>query len=158
MSVVYTARVTTHNEGPELSRFAWGAWRLAEAEYAADPGFIAQMAEALIDLGVTTIDHADIYGGYTCEALFGAALRHKPDLRDKIELVTKTGIALLSAERPDHYVKHYDTSRAHILSSIDRSLSNLSTDFVDLLLIHRPDPLMDANETADALSTGHKPD
>ncbi|MDJ0684274.1 MAG: aldo/keto reductase [Alphaproteobacteria bacterium] len=141
-----------HPDGPALSRFVWGAWRLAEADYANDPGAVASVIEELVTLGVTSIDHADIYGGYTCEALFGAAIKARPSLRDAIQIVTKTDIALISPNRPDHLVKHYDTSRDHILASVDRSLANLSVDYIDLLLLHRPDPLMDADETAGALS------
>jgi predicted oxidoreductase len=104
-----------------------------------------------LERGVTVFDHADIYGDYTCESLFGDALRLSPALRDRMRIVTKCGIRLVSPNRPAHLVKHYDSSRKHIVASVDNSLRALATDRIDLLLIHRPDPLMDADETAGAL-------
>lgn len=119
----------------QLSREATGAW-----------------IERCLDLGVTVFDHADIYGGYTCEALFGAALAAKPSLRQRMRIVSKCGIKLVSPNRPAHHIKHYDSSRAHIIAAVDSSLRALATDHIDVLLIHRPDPLMDADETAAALA------
>ena len=104
--------------------------------------------EQCLDLGITTFDHADIYGGYTVEALFGEALAAAPGLRAKMQLVTKCGIRLVSPQRPQHTVKSYDTSRAHVVASVDESLRALRTDHVDLLLIHRPDALMNPDELA----------
>ena len=104
----------------------------------------------VMELGITTFDHADIYGDYTCESLFGEALALEPGLRKQMQLISKCGIKRISPNRPDHSVKSYDTSRNHILRSVERSLENLQTDYLDLLLIHRPDPFMNADETADA--------
>ncbi len=111
------------------------------------------MVELCVELGITSFDHADIYGGYRAEAAFGEALRLTSISRDRIELVTKCDICLVSPARPEHRVRHYDNSAAHIRRSVDRSLENLRTDHLDLLLLHRPDPLMDAAETAHALDT-----
>jgi predicted oxidoreductase len=105
-----------------------------------------------IDLGMTSFDHADIYGSYQVEAAFGEALAASPGLRDRIQIVTKCGIALLSPQRPAHTVHHYNTTRQHIIASAERSLRNFQTDRLDLLLIHRPDALMDADEVAAALN------
>lgn len=105
-----------------------------------------------IELGVTSFDHADIYGSYTCEERFGKALALSPELRDKIELITKCGIQLISDNRPNTKVKHYNTTRDYIRYSLDRSLQLLGVNELDLLLIHRPDMLMDADEVAGALS------
>jgi predicted oxidoreductase len=105
-----------------------------------------------IDLGMTSFDHADIYGSYQIEAAFGEALAASPGLRDRIEIVTKCGIALLSPQRPSHTVHHYNTTCQHIIASAEQSLRNFQTDRLDLLLIHRPDPLMDADEVAAALN------
>jgi predicted oxidoreductase len=121
-------------------------------EWQIDTGAILDFIHQCLDLGITTFDHADIYGSYTCETLFGQALAAEPALRDRIELVTKCGIQLVSPNRPDTRVHHYDTSRDHIIASAERSLRNLRTDYLDLLLIHRPDPLMDADEVAAALT------
>jgi predicted oxidoreductase len=108
-------------------------------------GLAGWMSQAL-DLGITTFDHADIYGGYTVEAMFGAAFAQVPGLRDRLQIVTKCGIKLVSAQRPGHAIKSYDSSRAHVLASVDASLQALRTDRIDLLLLHRPDLLMDPEE------------
>ena len=104
--------------------------------------------EQALDLGITSFDHADIYGGYAVEALFGEALAAAPGLRSRMQIVTKCGIKLVTPARPAHAIKSYDTSRAHVLASVDASLQVLRTDHLDLLLIHRPDLLMDADELA----------
>lgn len=133
--------------GPEFSRIVLGLWRLGSWNMTAQQRLA--FLEQSLELGVTTTDHADIYGDYRAEALFGEALTLKPSVRDKIEIVSKCGIKLVSPDRPSHKLQHYDTSRAHIVASAEKSLSNLRTDYLDLLLIHRPDPLMDADEIAD---------
>lgn len=130
------------NSDLSLSRLAYGVWRLSEAADTSAPAVAARI-QACLDQGITTFDHADIYGGYSCEALFGAALRAQPGLKARMEIVTKCDIMLLSDQRPDNRVKHYDTSAAHVQASVERSLKNIGVDAIDLLLIHRPDPLMD---------------
>lgn len=150
--IVSVSRQKIHENGPEFSRLAWGVWRLETDPDAADPFKLASKVEAIIETGITTIDHADIYGGYGCEAVFGAALKARPGLKSRIELVTKGGVALVKPARPEHAVKHYNTSKAHLIASCERSLKNLGVEAVDLYLIHRPDPLMDADETAEALT------
>ncbi|HYF64431.1 MAG TPA: aldo/keto reductase [Herpetosiphonaceae bacterium] len=143
--------LSLHPQGPVCSRIALGMWRLAEWNMA--PADLLRLIHAALDLGITTIDHADIYGGYTCEGLFGAALRSEPALRQRMQLVSKCGIKLITPNRPRHTIKHYDTSSAHIVASVDTSLRELGTDYLDLLLIHRPDPFMDADDTAAGLSS-----
>ena len=130
------------NPGLTLSRLAYGVWRLSEAADTSAQA-VAGRIQACLDQGITTFDHADIYGGYSCEALFGAALRAQPGLKARMEIVTKCDIMLLSDQRPDNRVKHYDTSAAHVQASVERSLQNIGVNAIDLLLIHRPDPLMD---------------
>lgn len=126
-----------------LSRMAYGVWRLSEAQ---DHSVNANLAriDACLAQGITTFDHADIYGDYRCEALFGEAIKSRPSLKSQIEIVTKTDIMLLSSQWPNTRVKHYDTSAAHVTASVERSLSHIGVDVIDLLLIHRPDPLMNA--------------
>lgn len=121
----------------------WGQWgaRFSTENY-------LSMIHACLDEGVTTFDHADIYGHYTTEEEFGKALAKEPGLRNRMQLITKCGIKMVTPNRPDHAIKSYDTSAAHIRASLERSLANLHTDHVDLLLIHRPDPLMDPAEIA----------
>jgi predicted oxidoreductase len=141
-------RVATSSQALQLSRIVAGMWRMTEWGMTI-PQRVA-FIEQCIALGVTSFDHADIYGGYAAEGLFGEALRHQPSLRDQIELVGKCGIKLVSPQRPAHSIQHYDTSAAHIVASAEESLRQLHTDRLDLLLIHRPDPLMDFDEIADA--------
>jgi predicted oxidoreductase len=135
-------------EGPRVSRVALGLWRLAD--WGLDAAGLRTLIEQCLDLGITTFDHADIYGDYSCEQRFGEALALKPSLRNRMQLITKCGIKLVSGNRPSHQIKHYDTSRAHIVDSVETSLRLLRTDYVDVLLIHRPDVLMDADEVAEA--------
>ncbi|PLR41601.1 oxidoreductase [Chimaeribacter californicus] len=138
-------------QGPEFSPLIAGYWRLME--WGMRPQDVLAFIEQHSELGITTVDHADIYGDYQCEAAFGEALRLKPSLREKLELVSKCGIA--TTAKPEHVLGHYLTDRAHILASAEQSLKNLHTDYLDLLLIHRPDPLMDADEVAEAFTALH---
>lgn len=136
--------------GLDLSRIAYGMWRIDES---ADLSAAATQAkvEACLAQGITTMDQADIYGGYTAEAIFGEALKAAPALRDQIEIVTKCGIVAPVGRHAGARVKHYDTSARHITQSVEASLTAMHTDRIDLLLIHRPDPLMDHQETGHAL-------
>ncbi len=145
---LHCPRVATSPTGLRLSRIVAGMWRMTEwgMTVAQRVAFIEQC----IALGVTSFDHADIYGNYGVEGLFGEALRQQPSLRDRIELVSKCGIKLVSPQRPGHAIQHYDTSAAHIVASAEESLRQLHTDHLDLLLIHRPDPLMNFDEIAEA--------
>lgn len=140
-------RKKIHPKGPEFSRIITGAWRwnLPEAE-------IEQLINTSLDCGMTTFDHADIYGDHSNEEIFGNVLRKNPGLRTRMELVTKCGIKFPSAKRPATWVKHYDTTKKHILWAVDNSLQMLGTDHLDLLLIHRPDPLLNPEEVAEAFS------
>jgi predicted oxidoreductase len=147
---MHDSRIVTADRGPELSRIVAGMWRLERWNMTTDD--LVRFVETCIDLGVTTFDHADIYGEYTCEAIFGEALEAKPDLRDRIEIVTKCGVKLASSRRPANRLHAYDTSREHIVTSVDNSLRALRTDRIDVLLIHRSDPLMDAEEVAEAFA------
>lgn len=137
--------------GPEVSAIAYGVWRLAQDPAGTSPACIRKKIEACLEAGITTFDHADIYGNYTCEGLFGRALAEAPALRARMEIVTKCGINAVGANRPGARVNHYDASAAAIERCVDRSLRELQTDYVDLLLIHRPDWLTSAEETARGL-------
>ena len=138
------------NSGPRFSRIALGFWRLAG--WGLNDAQVLDLVRFSLDLGITTFDHADIYGDYSCEGLFGRALTLEPGLRASMQLVTKCGIKLVSPSRPQHAFKHYDTGRAHIVASAENSLRVLGTDYIDLLLIHRPDVLMDPDEVAEAFA------
>jgi len=136
-------------DGPLLSPIVAGAWRMADWGWSAQERL--RWIEQCVDLGVTSFDHADIYGGYAVEALFGQALALAPaSLRQRLQIVSKCGIKLVAPARPAHRIKHYDTTAAHIVASAEASLRALGVERLDLLLIHRPDPLMDADEVAGA--------
>ncbi len=136
------------NSSLQVSPLALGMWRI----HTIDSEGLDSLLKTSLDKGITTFDHADIYGGYTCEEAFGPWMKANKNIRDQIQLVTKCGIKLISENRPAHKVKHYDTSYDHIVASAEQSLKNLQTDYIDLLLIHRPDPLMDPEEVARAFS------
>ncbi len=111
--------------------------------------------ESCLELGITTFDHADVYGLYTNEERFGEALKLKPTLREKLELVSKCDVCVTCESRPENRLNHYNTNPEYIRGSVEKSLKNLQTDRLDLLLIHRPDPLMDADATAGVLMQLH---
>ena len=131
----------------KLSPVVAGVWRAPE--WGLDAQGLLRWMEEAVALGITSFDHADIYGGYTVEAMFGAAMALSPSLRDQAQLISKCGIKLVSPQRPAHRIKSYDSSRAHVLASVDASLAALRTDRIELLLIHRPDLLMQPEELAD---------
>ncbi|NOD32700.1 aldo/keto reductase [Ruegeria atlantica] len=134
----------------EMSRLVYGMWRLGD-DSDTSAGHVEAKIQTCLDQGITTFDQADIYGGYQAEAVLGAALRANPNLRQKMEIVTKCDIVAPVGRYTDAKVKYYDTSRAHILKSVETSLSEMAIDHIDLLLIHRPDPMMDHHETGAAL-------
>jgi predicted oxidoreductase len=141
-------KIKLHPQGPELSRIVAGAWRWNTVS----PSQIDVLIKTSLENGITSFDHADIYGNYSCEETFGNALRGNTSLRNKLQLITKFGIRLLSDKRPEHKVKHYDTSKEHIVQSVENSLSALGTDHLDVLLIHRPDPLLNPEEVANTFT------
>ncbi|MDR6291650.1 MULTISPECIES: aldo/keto reductase [Inquilinus] len=149
--MAHDRRIVLTEGGPTLSRLVFGAWRLLDGPTRPDADAVARLIAGAVDLGLTSFDHADIYGGYAVEEAFGEGLARWGGRREAIELVSKCDIMLATANRPANRLKHYDTSAGHIRASVDRSLANLRTDYLDLLLLHRPDPLMDGDETAAAL-------
>jgi predicted oxidoreductase len=135
---------------PAFSALVYGAWRMADgADTSAQTAL--KKIQLCLDMGITTFDHADIYGDYRCETLFGEALQLAPGLKHKMQIVSKCGIKLISSQYPERRVKHYDTSAAHIRYSVDNSLRRLGVERLDTLLIHRPDPFMNAYETGACL-------
>ncbi len=141
-------------QGPEFSRFVQGYWRLAD--WGLTPQQRLTFLKQHVDLGVTTVDHADIYGNYECEALFGEALKLDPSMREQIQIVTKCDIKLCSDKFPKRKINHYDTSAAYIYESVNNALQRLNVEQLDVLLIHRPDVLMDADEVAEAFQELYK--
>ncbi len=132
---------------PDLSfsRVAHGYWRWDEWGISVDD--LAQLLPQILDLGITTFDHADGYAQGAAESAFGEAFAKTGISRENIEIITKCTLVY-----PDEHVKvkYYDTSREHIIARVNRSLQKLKTDYIDLLLLHRPDPLMDPESTAAA--------
>jgi predicted oxidoreductase len=133
-----------------VSRIIYGLWRLTD-----DPKHskkhLQSKIEACLDQGITTFDQADIYGGYSSESELGNALKQAPHLRDSMEIITKCDIVAPIGIHSDKTVKHYDTSALYINQAAERSLTEMGIEQIDLLLLHRPDPLMDADETAETL-------
>lgn len=108
--------------------------------------------EGCLALDLIDFDHADIYGHYTTEAEFGTVLKTRKNLRSKMRITTKCGIKLVSDNRPGHTIKSYNLTKKHILESVENSLSYLHTDYLDVLLLHRPDYLFNPHEIAEAFS------
>ena len=124
-----------------------GVWRADQ--WGLDAAGLLRWMQQAVDLGITTFDHADCYGAFTTEARFGEAFAlAAPSFRDRIQLVTKCGIRFPCEARPAFRGKSYDTSRRYVLGCVEASLASLKTDRIDLLLIHRPDLLMDPDELA----------
>ncbi len=138
-----------------LSRIVYGMWRLGD-DTDTSTAHVQAKIHACLDQGITTFDQADIYGGYVAEAILGQALKADSSLRAQMEIVTKCDIVAPVGRYADAPVKYYDTSRAHIMSSIDHSLRDMGIDHIDVLLIHRPDPFMDHHETGAALDEAVK--
>lgn len=134
----------------EISRFVHGMWRLAEWNLSQKE--LLNFIENVIDLGINTFDHADFYGNYSCEQLFGNAISLNKSIRSKIKIVTKCGVKLMSDKFPERKIKYYDYTSNHIIQSVENSLRNLHVEQIDLLLLHRPAPLFNPEEVATAFS------
>jgi len=141
--------IDTHATRFELSPIVAGLWRITEWQLGVQQR--VRWIEQALELGITTFDHADIYGDYRAEGLFGEALKASPDLRGRMQLVTKCGIRLRSTQKP-YRINYYDTSASYIRAQVEQSLRNLHTEQLDLVLIHRPDYLMDAAALAETFA------
>lgn len=144
------SRVRMHKDGPEFSSVIWGSMRCEEQF--ANSAELADFLRFLLDCGITTIDTANTYGiphPYTVEEFLGKAIAEVG--RDRFEIVTKCGIQRVSPHRPVNRIRHYDFSEKEIRRSVGRSLEKLGIDHADVILLHRPDYLMDPEETGAAL-------
>jgi len=132
---------------PIVGCMRWGVWgeNFTTSQY-------EQIINQCLEIGLDIFDHADIYGHYTTEADFGNALKNNNSLRGQIKIITKCGINMLTPNRPQYTIKSYDTSAGHITKSVEQSLQNFHTDYIDTLLIHRPDILIDVEEVAATIS------
>ncbi|MEO9683895.1 MAG: aldo/keto reductase [Tateyamaria sp.] len=138
------------SDSTNFSRIVYGMWRIGD-DTDTSAKHVQAKIHACLDQGITTFDQADIYGGYVAEAILGEALKADTSLRGRMEIVTKCDIVAPAGRYAAAPVKYYDTSRAHILQSVENSLTDMAIDHIDLLLIHRPDPFMDHHETGAAL-------
>lgn len=143
------SRIQMSSEGPDCSRLAWGMGSLPMT-YTCDE--VLGMLDVCMDVGITTLDNAENYGGFTREQLLGQALARRPNLRDRLQLITKCGCVGVTPRYPEYKGYHYDTTKEHIITAAESSLRNFGTDRLDALLLHRPDPLMDADEVAEAFT------
>lgn len=133
----------------EFSSYLVGTMRLGKWGENFNTNQWIDFIEKSLELGLKDFDHADIYGDYTTEADFGKVLKEKPHLRDDMQITTKCGIKMPAENRPEHKIKSYDSGERHIIQSVENSLRNLQTDYIDVLLLHRPDFLMNPNEIAE---------
>ncbi|WP_281183151.1 aldo/keto reductase [Staphylococcus schleiferi] len=137
------------NQHVHYSRIIQGFYRADQ--WGMTPQEMNRFIHELVERGVTTMDHADIYGHYTVEGMFGKALALSPALRDQLQIVTKCGIVQPNTIHPHQTAHRYDLSKIHIKRAVERSLKELQVDYLDSLLIHRPSPLMQPCEITDAV-------
>lgn len=135
----------------QLSEIIWGSMRIFDAQEFHDPKKLADFLSILISKGVSSWDTADIYGSYAVEEQLGKAIALLPQDRDHYQVITKCGIQMISKNRPENHIHHYNTRANYIMSSAEESLKKLQLDTLDVYLIHRPDYLADADEIALAL-------
>jgi predicted oxidoreductase len=140
-------KIYLSDSGPKVSPAIYGFWRWEDTG-ATGVATMEKIVNVCLELGINTFDHADIYGGYQCEELFGDILKKRSFKREDVVLFTKCGLNIPHPNRPDVRVKYYDTSATHILKSVDNSLRKLRTDYVDIFLLDQLDPLSDLEETA----------
>jgi predicted oxidoreductase len=133
-----------------ISRMIYGMWRLHDDDNQS-LNHLNKKINLCLDQGITTFDQAAVYGGYSSEAFFGKAIKSNSSLRSQIEIISKCGIVNPSDRYPNASNSYYDTSKEHIFESVEFSLNNLGTDYLDLLLIHRQDPFLNHFETGEAL-------
>jgi len=139
-------KIYLSDSGPKVSPAVYGFYRW-KGNYVNEDK-MEQMMNLCLELDINTFDHGDTYGDYTCEEIFGNVLKRSGIKRESIVLFTKCGINIPHPARPDYRVKHYDTSREHITNSLENSLRNLRTDYVDVFLLNQLDPLSNLEETA----------
>jgi len=143
-------KIKYHEESQAYSRLIAGVMRWGVWGSQFDTSAYAKMISQCVELGVTSFDHADIYGGYTTEAEFGAAFDLSSLKREQIQIITKCGICYPCEARPDFKIKSYNLTKEYIIECVDKSLDKLRTKYIDVLLIHRPSPLMNLHEIAEA--------
>lgn len=139
-------KIYLSDSGPKVSEAIYGFYRWTEEELSSTK--MESIINLCLELGINTFDHADSYGGYQCEEVFGKAIANKSIKREDLVLFTKCGEKIPHSSKPDIRVKHYDTSSEHIIRSLDNSLKNLRTDYIDVFLLNNLDPISDLESTA----------
>ncbi|HET9824084.1 MAG TPA: aldo/keto reductase, partial [Chitinophagaceae bacterium] len=139
-------KIYLSDSGPKVSPAIYGFYRWNTDEINSNK--MDSIIDLCMELGINTFDHADIYGGYQCEEMFGEIIKSKRIKREELVLFTKSGVNLPHPDHPDIRVKYYDTSKVHILRSLESSLRKLRTDYIDIFLLNQLDPLSDLEETA----------
>jgi predicted oxidoreductase len=140
-------KIYLSDSGPKVSPAIYGFYRW-ETEVNNTAETMEKIIDLCLEVGINSFDHADVYGAYQCEELFGKVMSRKSFKREDIVLFTKCGLRILDPSQPEVTVKHYDTSREHILKSIDNSLRKLKTDYIDIFLLDHLDHISDLEETA----------
>ena len=139
-------KIYLSDSGPKVSPAVYGFYRWNGSYVNEDK--MEKIINLCLELDINTFDHGDTYGDYTCEEIFGNVFKRSGIKRESIVLFTKCGINIPHSARPDYRVKHYDTSREHITNSVENSLRNLRTDYIDVFLLNQLDPLSNLEETA----------
>lgn len=140
-------KIYLSDAGPKVSPAIYGFYRW-ETERNNTAETMEKIINLCLELGINSFDHADVYGSYMCEELFGKVMERKSFRREDIVLFTKCGLRIIDPRQPDVKVNHCDTSKDHILKSVDNSLRKLRTDYIDIFLLHHLDHVSNLEETA----------
>jgi Predicted oxidoreductase len=140
-------KIYISDAGPKVSSAIYGFYRW-HADVSNPANTMEQIINLCLDMGINTFDHADTYGGYQCEEIFGKVLSQKSFKREDVVLFTKAGLVIPHPSQPGVRVRHYNTSSEHIIKSVDNSLKRLQTDYIDIFLLNHLDPLSNIEETA----------
>jgi predicted oxidoreductase len=140
-------RIYLSDAGPKVSPAIYGFYRWTDTTAGA-AATMERIINLCLEVGINTFDHASYYGSYECEALFGQVIRQKSVKRENLVLFTKCGLRVPHASQPEVRIPHYDSSSAHVLRSVETSLRNLQTDYIDIFLLDHLDPISNLEETA----------
>ena len=143
-------KIYLSDAGPKVSTAIYGFWRWKNIT-AGTSEQMERIINLCLELGINTFDHADIYGGYECEDLFGRVMNQRSFKREEVVLFTKCGFNIPHANRPEIRVRHYNSSASHITETVNNSLRKLRTDYIDIFLLNQLDPLSNLEETALAI-------
>ena len=146
-------RLRLHPTSPEFSAIALGTWRMLDEPLTATPTALLEFLKASLACGITTLDTAEIYGGYRVEQLLGAALALDPSVKHQVEIITKAGIYVPNEFHPDRRFAHYKATAERLIKSAEKSLRWLGVESLDCFLVHRPDWLGHIDDTAAGLNT-----